>query len=38
MLLTGEEGERPYRQTVSRIMRLINELGEEYLDLRKVDG
>lgn len=36
-ILTGDEGESPYRQTIRRVMELVNELGKEFVELRTVD-
>ncbi|MDX1748467.1 MAG: hypothetical protein R3324_21240 [Halobacteriales archaeon] len=36
-ILTGDEGESPYRQTIRRVMELVSELGREYVELRTVN-
>lgn len=37
-ILTGHDGSAPYRTTVRRVMELIAEHGEDYIELTTVDG
>lgn len=36
-IITGDEGDAPYRQTIRRVMELVDELGKEFVELRTVD-